>query len=215
LRGGLNSPMQSPNWSGFELSSNNGAFHSVSASWIQPKATCRSARVHAYAAFWAGLDGIPPSSTVEQTGTDSDCSGTTPTYYGWYEMFPVAPVFFRTRVRPGDHISASVTFSGTMAYTLVLSDSTQHWTRRIIRRAAGLDRSSAEVITEAPSSGLSVLPLADFGTVRYAGSRLNGVLLRGLGPTRIIMIASSGHQLDRTSPISSVDAFTNFWLKSN
>jgi hypothetical protein len=72
-------------------------------------------------------------------------------------------------VAPGDSMSASVTFSGTETYTLVLTDSTQDWTQTITENESGLSRSSAEVITEAPSSESGVLPLADFGTVNYGG----------------------------------------------
>jgi hypothetical protein len=211
----LNAPMPSGNWSGYAVTGGNGAFHSVSASWIQPKATCRSASVHAYAAFWVGLDGAQ-SASVEQTGADSDCRGRSPTYYGWYEMFPAAPVFFRTRLNPGDHMSASVTFLGAgRGYALVLRDSTQRWTHTIIKHKGGLARSSAEVITEAPSSQAGVLPLADFGAIHYTGSTVNGVLLRRLARTRIIMVDQSGRQLDATSLVSSADAFANFWLRSS
>ncbi len=158
----LNAPMLSLNWSGYAVTGGNGAFHSVSSSWIQPKATCRSASVHAFAAFWVGFDGEQSTATsVEQTGADSDCRGRTPTYYGWYEMFPAAPVFFRTKLNPGDHMSASVTFLGAgHGYALVLRDSTRHWTHTIIKHEGALARSSAEVITEAPLSRAGVLPLA-------------------------------------------------------
>ena len=50
-------------------------------------------------------------------------------YYGWYEMYPAFPVNFSNTVRPGDSMSASVTFSGTSTYTLVLKDTTQGWTQ--------------------------------------------------------------------------------------
>src|SRR5260370_41950930 len=103
-------------------------------------------------------------------------------------MFPAAPVFFRTRINPGDLISASVTFSGTRTYTLVLRDVTRGWTQRIIKNEAGLARSSAEVITEGPSSVNGGLPLAAFGAVRFPGSRLNGALLRKLSPSMILRV---------------------------
>jgi hypothetical protein len=214
-RGHLDTTATSGNWSGYALaSSSNGAFRSVSASWIQPTAHCTGVAGRRFAAFWVGLDGVPPSFSVEQTGTDSDCRGRTPTYYGWYEMFPAAPVFFRTKVNPGDHITASVTFRGTRTYVLVLRDSTRGWTHTIIKNEANLTRSSAEVITEAPSSRAGVLPLADFGTIRYTGSKVNGVLLRKLAPIRIIMVDPSGRTMDRTSLIGSADAFTNTWVRS-
>jgi hypothetical protein len=211
-----NTTVASSNWSGYAVSGGSGAFRGVSASWIQPRASCKGVAGHRYAAFWAGLDGFLPNdnNAVEQTGTDSDCVGRTPTYYGWFEMFPAAPVFFRTKVNPGDHIAASVRFSGTQTYTLVLRDITRGWTHTIIKNHAGLARSSAEVIAEAPSTLSGVLPLADFGTIRFAGSRANGVLFRRLAPSKILMVDNANRLMDTTSLIDSADAFSNTWLRS-
>src|SRR5215472_4715627 len=179
--GAVNAEVGSTNWSGYAATGANGAFSRVSASWTEPTATCSSGgrRSAQYAAFWVGLDGYA-SNSVEQTGTDSDCVGRTPDYYGWYEMYPANPVYFSNTVRPGDALSASVTFSGTETYTLVLRDSTEGWTQTITQNEAGLARSSAEVITEAPSSNTGVLPLADFGTVNYADAAANGTALASL-----------------------------------
>jgi len=212
--GVFNATVQSTNWSGYAATGATGAFTSVSASWTVPAATCPSAAAQ-FSSFWAGLDGFN-SASVEQTGTDSDCDGTTPNYYGWYEMFPAAPVIFANPVQPGDQISASVTFSGTETYTLVLSDSTQGWTQTITQNQPGLDRSSAEVISEAPSSSATggVLPLADFGTVNYAASQANGTSLASQNPTEILMVDASGTAEDSTSAIASNGAFSNTWLGS-
>jgi hypothetical protein len=213
--GALNQEVESTNWSGYAATGSNGAFTSVSATWTQPTATCSSGRraSTSYAAFWVGLDGYS-SDSVEQTGTDSDCDGRTPDYYGWYEMYPAYPVYYSNPVAPGDQISASVTFSGSDTYTLVLTDSTQGWTQTVTQNESGLDRSSAEVITEAPSSSTGVLPLADFGTVNYAGAEANGTSLASLSPTEIIMVDNSGREKDSTSGISG-GSFSNTWLRSN
>lgn len=218
LAGNVNTTVASSNWSGYAVTGRPGAFRSVSASWVQPQAHCAGVAGHRFAAFWVGLDGFN-SRSVEQTGADSDCRHTTPTYYGWYEMFPAAPVFFRNPVRAGDHMSASVTFRGAgLGYALVLRDSTRRWTQTIIKHQGGLARSSAEVITERPASvtasGVVFLPLADFGTIRYAGSRVNGVLLRNLAPVRIKMFDSRNLLMDTTSLIGPLDAFTNTWIRS-
>ena len=209
--------IRSSNWSGYASHlPRRGTFHSVSASWIQPRARCsRSAGKRQFAAFWAGLDGFN-SKSVEQTGTDSDCNGTTPHYYGWFEMFPKAPVLFKNPLQPGDHISASVTFSGVEKYTLVLTDATRHWTHTIIRRVPNLARSSAEVITEAPSSTTGVLPLANFGTVRFNLIRVNGALLSKQTPSRIIIVNASNQPEDSTSAIGNAGgAFSNTWIRSS
>lgn len=208
-----NATAQSTNWSGYAATGGNGSFTSVSASWTQPTAICPR-HGSQFASFWAGLDGFN-SNSVEQTGTDSDCSRGTPQYFGWFEMFPAAPVNFSNPVRPGDAMSASVTFSGSETYTLVLHDATQGWTQNIVQNQAGLTRSSAEVITEAPSSTSGVLPLADFGTVSYSTSSANGTSLGSQNPTEIIMVDNSGAQKDSTSSISSGGAFTNTWIRSS
>jgi Peptidase A4 family len=207
---------ESTNWSGYAATGATGAFTSVSASWIEPTATCSGnrRRTDQYSSFWVGLDGYS-SSSVEQTGTDADCVGTSPSYYGWYEMYPAYPVDFSSTVRPGDAMSASVTFFGTQTYTLVLKDSTRGWTQTITKNQSGLARSSAEVITEAPSSSSGVLPLADFGAVSYSVSTANGTSLASLNPTEIIMVDSSGASKDSTNSINSSGGFSNTWLRSS
>jgi hypothetical protein len=213
VRGHL-TEVESSNWSGYAQTGGNGAFTSVSASWTQPSATCPS-RQDQYAAFWVGLDGYS-SDSVEQTGTDSDCDGTSPDYYGWYEMYPANPVYYNNPVEPGDSISASVSFSGSDTYTLVLTDHTQNWTQRQVINESGFDRSSAVVITEAPcctNSG-GILPLSDFGTINYTGATGNGTFTNS-NATEIIMVDSRGRQEDSTSSITGTGDFSNTWIRSN
>jgi hypothetical protein len=207
---------QSTNWSGYAVTGANGAYKSVSATWTEPTATCTTRRTDQYAAFWVGLDGYS-SDSVEQTGTDSDCAGRTPDYYGWYEMYPADPVYYTNTVKPGDSFSASVTFSGTETYTLVLKDTTQGWTQTQTINESGFARSSAEVITEAPcctSSG-NPLPLADFGTVKYGSSSANGTSIGSQSPTSITMINNSGEDKDTTSSINSSGGFSNTWVRAS
>jgi hypothetical protein len=203
--------VQSGNWSGYAVHA--GKYRNVSATWIEPAAKCPLPKAKQYSAFWVGLDGYT-SGSVEQTGTDSDCSGPTPHYYGWYEMYPAGPVFFKTQVKPGNEMSASVTFSGTDTYTLVLKNLSRRWTHTIVKHETGLARSSAEVITEAPSTTAGVLPLADFGTVTFNSVRVSGILLRTLKPTAIVMVDNSGAAKDSTSPIAN-DRFHNTWIRRN
>jgi Peptidase A4 family len=205
-RGVRNGSTTSTNWSGYVLTGGSGAFTSVSSSWTEPAASCSSGTQ--YAAFWVGLDGYN-SDSVEQTGSDSDCSSGTPDYYGWYEMYPADPVYFTNPVSPGDSMSASVAVSGT-SYTLTLTDSTQGWTQTE-NETGSFDNSSAEVITEAPSSAQGPLPLADFGAINYAGASANGASMSSQNPTSITMVGSSGDQLDSTSAIDGSGDFSNTW----
>jgi Peptidase A4 family len=88
----------------------------------QPKASCAAGSQ--YAAFWVGLDGYT-SKTVEQIGTEADCSGPTPQYHAWYEVYPGAGVNFTNPVSPGDKFTGTVTSQGSDKFQLVLKDTTQ------------------------------------------------------------------------------------------
>ena len=67
----------SANWSGYAAT--GGGFTSVAADWTEPGVTCGSQT--SYASFWIGLDG-DGSNTVEQIGTEADCSGGRPVVLG-------------------------------------------------------------------------------------------------------------------------------------
>src|SRR5262249_1964811 len=140
----------STNWSAYAVTGRNGAFRSVSGAWTEPRANCAGVSGRRLSSAWVGLDGAN-SGSVEQLGTDADCRGRTPVYFAWWEMFPNPSVNFSARVRPGDHLSASVTFRGAGRFVLFIRNSTQHWSRTIVQTRGGLARSSAEAIVEAPA----------------------------------------------------------------
>jgi len=178
----------STNWSGYAATGAKGAYTSVTTTFTQPAVTCTSG--DQYSSFWVGLDGYS-SNSVEQTGTEADCVGSTAEYSAWYEMYPKFPVTYSNTVKPGDVITESVTFSGTKNYILTLTDTTEGWTQTTTASSTKGVRSSAEVIAEAPYSG-GVLPLADFGKVSFSGSTVNGATLSSANPVGINMVSSSG-----------------------
>jgi Peptidase A4 family len=187
----------STNWAGYADNGSNGAYTSVSTTFVQPKVTCSSG--DQYSAFWVGLDGYS-SDSVEQTGTEADCAGKTAEYSAWYEMYPANPVTYNKTVKAGDTIVETVTFSGSNKYNLYLDDETEGWTEST-NKTGSYDRSSAEVIAEAPYDG-SVLPLADFGKVSFGSSTVNGSSLASGGPTGINMVSSSGATEATTGSLS-------------
>jgi len=206
--------VKSINWSGYAVSGKDGAYKSVTAYWTEPGISCAGVKSGTleYVAYWDGLDGWA-NGTVEQTGTADYCDGTSAYTYSWYEMYPASPVVLGTISEPGDKMFASVTFSGTKTYTLVLKDKTAGWTKTEVINKSGLDRSSAEVITEAPGGG--TYPLPDFGKVSYTASQDNGKSMDGQKPIKIVIDDSSGNLRDSTSSMSSAGNFSNTWLMSN
>jgi hypothetical protein len=201
-----NTTTTSTNWSGYAATGSNGAFTSVTTTFTQPAVTCTSG--DQYSSFWVGLDGYS-SNSVEQTGTEADCIGSTASYSAWYEMYPKLPVTYSTTVKPGDVITESVVFSGSRSYTLTLTDSTEGWTKTTTASSSKGVRSSAEVIAEAPYSG-GVLPLADFGKVSFSGSTVNGAALSNSNPVAIDMVSSSGAAEATTGSLSGGD-FSITW----
>jgi hypothetical protein len=197
----------SSNWAGYAAS--GGRWKQVSAGWRQPTADCRAG--DGVSAFWVGLDGAT-SGTVEQIGTDSDCTGGRPDYYGWFEMYPSAPVDLGTRIRAGDHMWASVATRGNGWFTLRLVDITRNWSRSEQRRLSTARLASAEVIAEAPSSSSGgVEPLTDFGSVGFLGAGAGGGTLGSAGPQRLTMVGGGGTVKAAPSGISDGKDFTVAW----
>ncbi len=156
--------VSSTNWSGYAITASVDSVTYAAGSWVVPAVTCTSQTT--YVAAWVGIDGYS-SSTVEQTGTLSWCDGGVAQYYAWYEFYP-NPMYEITAVpvSPGDTISASVTYSGS-TFTVTLTDVNSGKSYSTSATVSSAQRSSAEWIIEAPSSGNSILPLANFGTAYF------------------------------------------------
>ena len=177
-----NATQNSLNWAGYAVT--GARFTDVTGSWTQPAVTCPKNQAQE-SAFWVGIDGFSGSDpTVQQVGTDSDCTqghgkkGGGPNYYAWYELYPQAFVALSSTtypVAPGDPLSASVSQSGS-AYTLSISDGFK-WSFSTTQTPSitPLD-SSAEWVAEAPTScakHCKSVPLADFGSVGFTGASAN------------------------------------------
>ena len=195
----------STNWAGYAVT--GGPFTSVVGTWTQPSVKCTSG--DQYSSMWVGLDGYS-SSTVEQTGTEADCDGKSAEYYAWYEMYPANPVVYANSVKPGDSMTASVTFSGTSTFTLTVKDTTQGWSKTSVKSLAGAARSSAECIVEAPSSG-GVLPLADFGTTGFSSCVVDGTSIMSQNPILIDMESANG-TLEAQTTATSGSGFSVKWV---
>jgi Peptidase A4 family len=161
----------STNWAGYAVTHRK-PFASATGRWIQPAATCADLSA-TYSAFWVGLGGFANNSfAVEQTGTLANCSGGSPYYTAWYELYPKPPVMLRISVRPGNTFSATVSVSKkTVLIRLKNVTTGKLFTKRF--HMARPDLGSAEWVTEAPSGcdyagNCSTLPLTNFGTVAFS-----------------------------------------------
>ncbi len=178
-------PTISFNWSGYD-DSTDGPFTSVTATWTQPSVRFAGTASFTDAAFWVGLDG-DNSDTVEQIGTEGYSEGAVG-YDAWYEMYPAAPVTIDMAIHPGDVLTGTVAWSSPASFTLTLVN---HTTGRSFSAVRAMSTppvlASAEVIAEAPSTSSDVVPLADFGAVRFTDCALDGQPLSSFDLNRIDM----------------------------
>jgi hypothetical protein len=171
---GYNLNLSGGNWGGYV---GLGSFATATASWTEPAVTCKSTK-DLFAA-WVGIDG-DTSSTVEQAGVATDCSGHSPVYQAWYEMYPAAPVYYSNPVSAGDRITATVIRTGTNTYRLDISDSTEGWTKWVTKSLAS-KHSSAEAVIESPTDSYPNIP----GGMRFTHVKFNDAKLSTLTPAGV------------------------------
>jgi len=230
------------NWSGYAATGTT--YSAVTASWHVPTLTCPSGQANTFSSQWVGIDGVN-DSTVEQDGTEADCTGTTPSYGAWYEMFGDSAVsgggavpitsgctgLASCHVAGGDSITAAVTANGNGSWTLTVNDATSpdvwQFTTTISAPTTAPTRTSAEWIVERPEvctdqNQCGITPLADFGTVQFTSATAtttNGSQSIGaLGGEPIEMVSSSTDSTLLASPgqLSPGGAgFTDAWSASS
>jgi hypothetical protein len=178
----------SQNWAGYVVGGSDSStqFSNVSGSWVQPTSKCSSGQDDA--AFWVGIGGDDgqssslgqsglgdgSSTSLEQIGTEGNCTGNGTQYYAWYELVPAAPVQLNLAIHPGDHITASVSVNGgNTSFSLTDKTTGQSFSKTV--SSPNPDTSSAEWVAEAPSQcdgsgNCTPLPLSDFGTVDFSNA---------------------------------------------
>jgi Peptidase A4 family len=183
----------STNWAGYAAVTGRSTrafarrFTNVTGSWVQPAATCESGQP-TFSAFWVGLGGYRQSSrSLEQVGTEADCSAAgVVSYYAWYEYVPAGPhTIHVVPIAPGDTVTASVSVKGHRA-TVSLTDTATGATFTHVRRMLSPrpDVGAAEWIAEAPSNcnrnNCTPLTLTNFGTIAFTGATATAVGLDGV-----------------------------------
>jgi hypothetical protein len=214
----------SQNWGGYVTQQHGVKFRYVRATFFVPYVDCASTP-SSFSGHWVGLDGAG-NDTVEQDGILAACEGATPTYSAWYEMFPLPPVYATMTVRPGNSIVASSYYNtGTGKFTLSLTDTTngEHFTHTLSCPAGSqCQRLSAEVISEAPSSGSSILPLTNFRAESFSdivvsdsnGQRA-GLRAPWWGTFAVATENSGGTVLDQPTQVFRGKAFDCYWMAQN
>jgi hypothetical protein len=130
-------------------------------------------------------------------------------------VLPAAESPYSVTVRPGDHLTATVTDNGDGTFTMTLADSTENWTKTTTHAGSfGYQDSSAEVIAEATSVGGQIADLSDFGSVDFTGSQAHGSALPSSSTEIVMQSQSTGDTLAQPGALSG-GAFTDTWKNSS
>jgi peptidase A4-like protein len=217
--------IHSLNWAGYAGNRAGTTFRFVSAAFQVPFADCAAATATSYSSHWVGLDGLG-SASVEQVGIEADCVGSTPRYYAWYEMYP-KPVSVAFTVRAGNAVQASVRYNASARrFVLMLRDTSsgRHFTRTLKCAARACLRSSAEVISEAPSSNSAgILPLANYRAASFSSITLttskghsSGLNSRYWTTYQIVGVGDTSRKLAaQPTSLFRGQAFSNYWFRAS
>lgn len=219
----------STNWSGYAVNGSVGSVSLVTASWNVPSVSCPTSG-NTYSALWVGIDGFQ-STTVEQTGTDSDCHNGVANYYAWYEFFPKASVSVSSiKVHPGDRVAAIVFYTASSGlFTIAIKDFTTNTGYATSSAVPGAQRNSGEWVVEAPETcvifACSLAALSNYGTVGFGpgstGIKLTcGIVMGGAAGAigsfpaanvwPITMVSQSNPSVVKSAPSSLTNSGTSF-----
>jgi hypothetical protein len=211
------------NWAGYAVTRSRVTFRRVTATFFVPYLSC-ARTPDTFSSHWVGFDGFS-SATVEQDGIEADCAGSRATYGAWYETFPHPEVLSRIVIRPGNSITATVSYSSRRRdYEMQLTDNTNghHFTVFQKCAASACKRSSAEVISEAPEVGTQQASLADYGAESFAsisitsgGGKTGGISARHWSATKIIQIGNDSNTFIARPTSLHGASFDNYWLGEN
>lgn len=186
------------NWSGYVA--DGGQYTAVSGTWVVPEVSAHPGAALSAEATWVGIGGTATNDLI-QAGTQAlaDAGGGV-SYSAWYETLPDASRPVPLKVRPGDSITASLTWLGSNRWHIMLvNNTTGEWHTRSVTYVSA--RTSAEWIEEMPSfaRGKGFIPLADFTVVSFlAGSAVKDgepVSIAGAGAVPLHMTNRQGEPL--------------------
>lgn len=191
---------RSSNWAGYALE--RGPYQSVSARWTVPRISMASG---GFSAIWIGVDGVSDGNLI-QTGTEQDVRNGRATYFAWWEILPAPAVRITSfSVRPGDHMSATISRVSAGRWQISITDArTGSFTS--VRRYGGRG-SSVEWIEEAPLVDGRLAPLARHGPIAFDHATANGAN-PGLSPADGGTLVRRGQRLLTPSlPDADTDGF--------
>lgn len=191
----------SSNWSGYVA--NGGTYTSVTGTWIVPQVGATTTGADA---TWVGIGGVTGTDLI-QAGTQATVTGDgAVTYSSWTEILPDYSRTAPLQVTAGDSVTVTITEQTSGVWLIVMrNNTTSDSYEKTLQYASS--RSSAEWVQEAPSTSRGVVPLDDFGSVRFiAGSAVRDgrtLGLGALGATPVAMVNRAGQAVALPSTLGA------------
>ncbi|KAI0809437.1 peptidase A4 family-domain-containing protein [Xylaria sp. FL0064] len=196
--------VESSNWGGAAIVTSG--VTEVSGTFTVPKPSAPSggsSRTDYCGAAWVGIDGYSNSALI-QTGVLWCVEGSSYEYEAWYEYLPAALIYYSGfSVTAGSAVTVTVTKTSTSGGVTTISSGGQSASHTFSGQSTKLQGASAEWIVEDFTSGNSLVPFANFGTVTFTGATavINGATVSASSdsPVTIDLVSSSGSILTDTT----------------
>jgi hypothetical protein len=213
----------SNNWFGYQqgvLEKNNTLFHSISGSWVVPKATPHIKGKAEHSSDWIGIGGgcdntncTVTDNTLIQDGTEQDVSRKgNASYSAWWEIIPEPSTAIHMTVAPGDHMFSSIveTPRNSENWKITLRDVTRNekFTKNVSYTSS---YATAEWIEETPliigtNAGFAALP--NLTSPIFDDGNVNGHTAGLKSSERINLVNSNGKVIGAPSaPDPDLDGF--------
>lgn len=213
----------SENWSGYQqgvLDKKDTLFHSISGTWVVPKATQHTKGQAEDAADWIGIGGGCDNSTCTvtdntliQDGTEEDVGKKgKASYSAWWEIIPEPSTTISMKIEPGDRMSSSIveTTSTSEDWKITLRNLTRHETfTKTVTYASSY--ATAEWIEETPlviGEGAGLADLPNLTSPSFDHATVNGASAKLTKADKINLVNSNGKVIAPPSnPDPDLDGF--------
>ncbi|KAL7919882.1 peptidase A4 family domain-containing protein [Trichoderma austrokoningii] len=206
--------VESTNWAGAALTTSG--ITEVTGTFTVPKPSVPSggnSGTEYCGAAWVGIDGYSDADLI-QTGVLWCIQDGEFLYEAWYEYLPASLVAYSgISVTAGSVVTVTATKTGNNSGVTTLTSGGKTVSHTFSNQKSPLPGTSAEWIVEDFTSGSSLVPFADFGSVTFTGASalVNGATVTpGSGSSTIIDLENSRGQIITGTTISGSSVTVNY-----
>lgn len=206
--------VESTNWAGAAITTSG--ITEVTGTFTVPKPSIPSggsSSTEYCGAAWVGIDGYSDADLI-QTGVLWCVQGGQFLYEAWYEYLPASLVAYSgISVTAGSVVTVTATKTGNNSGVTTLTSGGKTVSHTFTNQGSPLPGTSAEWIVEDFTSGNSLVPFANFGSVTFTGSSalINGATVTpGSGSSTIIDLENSSGQIITSTTVSGGSVTVNY-----